>query len=72
MASENTPPDGETEEVRADWPVVGTRMHPDNVKRIDLARVYAGFKTRGEFIESAVLEKAERVLAAQSVVDGRA
>lgn len=53
-----------------DFPI-GCRVSGEDLRRIDLAKVYAGFKTRADFIESAVVEKAERVLAAQSVVEAR-
>ena len=48
---------------------IGFRADPEQLKRINLAWVYGGFPNRAAFIEAAVVEKAERVLAAQAMTE---
>ena len=70
MASEtdnNLPPVNEA--VEATEKTVGFRADPEQLRRINLAWVYGGFTNRAEFVEAATMEKVERVLAAQSVVE---
>jgi len=44
------------------WFTVGVRLHPDDVRRVDLARVYGGFKDRNEFCKTVLLERVIELL----------
>lgn len=56
LASVNAPRKG-------DWPVVGTRAHPDDIKLIDRAALELGMK-RGPFMLQAAIKEAHAVLGA--------
>ena len=55
-------------DARGTWPVIGTRVHPDDRRLIDEAALEAGEK-RGEFILTAALDRAREVLRARRASD---
>lgn len=67
MASENSTEKAGATDAKSTWPSVGVRMRPEDVRRLELARVYGGFENRSELIYEAVMERVERILAAQNV-----
>lgn len=48
-------------ERKGDWPVAGARVHPTNLRLIDVARAYTG-ESRSAFMAEAAVTKARRVL----------
>jgi hypothetical protein len=60
---------GDAREDRSDWPAIGARVHPDELKLIDLARIHGDYAKRGDMIREAVLEKAREILRARRESD---
>ena len=67
MASENSTQHRGATDSRSAWPGVSTRMRPEDIQRLELARVYGKFPDRSSLIYEAVMERVERILAAHSV-----
>ena len=51
----------EVEPRKTDWPVAGARMHPDQLRLVDVARAYTN-ENRSEFMAEAAIERARAVL----------
>lgn len=50
---------------KTDWPVAGARMHPDQLRLVDVARAYT-HENRSEFMAVSAIARARAVLEAEA------
>lgn len=50
---------------KGSWPVAGARVHPDQLRLIDVARAYV-HESRSEFMAVSAVERAREVLEAEA------
>lgn len=55
----------EDESRKGDWPVAGARMHPDQLRLVDVARAYV-HENRSEFMAASAVARARAVLEAEA------
>ena len=66
MTSADVNLDPTTETGKADWPVVGARVHPETRRMLDVAAGYLGMN-RSDLIVEASVARAHQVLLAHGV-----